>query len=237
MQAMAVGVISTSAPASESKSREPAKPNIDKNKSTNEPIQPQEVSDFAASPFKLNTAVGQVPVKTRLRMTVDTPVSAQKSKLGDEFSARVLDDFYLSGDFRKLIIPKSSWVRGRVTEVKKPRLLSRAGKLGVRLDTLVTPQGDYVPLDADLSFIPGVVNEEGLLDPQTGFSDKAMEPTSSLLDSTTGKVISIATVGVPVVGTLLGGSVIALFSHGDAASLYKGQELQIMVTRNVDLAL
>ncbi|MDD9898813.1 MAG: hypothetical protein OXU45_07430, partial [Candidatus Melainabacteria bacterium] len=159
------------------------------------------------------------------------------SLVGEDFRARVLDDFYLSGDFRKLIVPKDSWIRGKVSHIKKPRLLSRSGKLGIKLDTLVSPQGDYVPLDADLVFQTGVVNEQGLLDPQTGFSDKAIQPTAKLLDSKTGKVVSVATLGLPVAGTLLGGTVMALFSHGDDASVYEGQELQIMLTTDTNLSL
>lgn len=217
--------------------KEEIKETIDKAKLTNKPISPENVTSFAASPFKLKSATAQVPVETRLRIKVETPISARDSELGDEFRAKVVDDFYLSGDFRKLIVPKNTWIRGMVTDVKKPRLLSRSGKLGIRLDTLVTPLGDYVPLDASLSFMKGVVNEQGLLDPQTGFSDKAMEPTSALLDSTTGRAISIATLGVPVVGSLMGGSAIALFSKGDAAALDKGQELQIVLTRNTNVSL
>lgn len=217
--------------------REPKKSDFNKNKETNAPVTPSSVSDFAASPFKLASTVAQVPVKSRIRMVVDTSLSAHKSKLGDNFQARVLEDFYLTGDYRKLIIPKNSWIRGKVNFVKKPRLLSRAGKLEVKLDSLVTPQGDYVPLDADLTFLKGIVNKDGLLDPQTGYGDKALEPSKKLLGSSTGKTVSIATAGIPVAGTLLAGSVIALFSQGDEASLTKGQELQIMLTQNTDLAI
>jgi hypothetical protein len=206
-------------------------------KVTNLPDSPENVSDFAASPFKLNSTTAQVPVETRLRIEVETPLTAEKAIIGEQFKARVLNDFYLSGDFRKLIIPKNSWIRGKVSEVKKPRLLSRAGKLGIKLDSLVTPLGDYVPLNADLVFMEGVVNAQGLLDPQTGFSDKAMEPTQNLLSTDTGKIVSVATLGVPVIGTLIGGSAIALFSHGDSASVSAGQELQIVLTRNTDLAM
>lgn len=156
--------------------------------------------------------------------------------MGEDFRARVIDDFYLTGDFRKLIVPKDSWIRGRVSYVKKPRLLSRTGKLGIRLDTLVTPLGDYVPLDADLTFQKGVVNQIGLLDPQTGFTDKALKPTNNLLSSSTGKAVSVATLGLPVVGTMVGGTAIALFSRGDAAAVTEGQELQIVLTQSTNLA-
>jgi hypothetical protein len=217
--------------------KEDIKEDLDKAKLTNAPLSPENVTSFAASPFKLKSATAQVPVETRLRIKIEQPLSAKDSELGDEFKARVVEDFYLSGDFRKLIVPKDTWIRGTVSDVKKPRLLSRSGKLGVRLDTLVTPLGDYVPLDAELSFQKGVVNQQGLLDPQTNFGDKAIQPTEALLDSDAGKVISIATLGVPVVGTLMGGTVIALFSKGDSAELEKGQELQIILTQNTNVSL
>lgn len=204
---------------------------------TNDPVDFKNLSNFAAAPFKLNTATGQVPVQARLRIIVETPLTAKKSELGDDFKARVLEDFYLTGDYKKLIVPKSSWIRGKVSDLKRPRFLSKSGVLEISLDSLVTPQGDYVPLDARLTFVEGVVNKEGLLDPQTGFSNKAMDPTHALLSTKTGQVVSVATLGLPVAGSLLGGSVIALFSRGDSAAIDKGQELQIMITRNVDIAL
>jgi hypothetical protein len=222
--------------AQDLKVRAPFEYDLSKTQTTNEPIKPDTVEDFAAAPFKLQSSTALIPVETRLRIKVETPLSAQNSEVGEDFKARVLNDFYLTGDFRKLIVPKDSWIRGKVSYIKKPRLLSRSGKLGIRLDTLVTPLGDYVPLDANLSFQQGVVNQIGLLDPQTGFSDKAMEPTNSLLSSNTGKAVSIATLGVPVVGTMIGGSAIALFSRGDAAAVTEGQELQIVLTQNTNLA-
>ena len=204
---------------------------------TNQPSKPEAVSDFAASPFKLVSTAAKVPMKANLRLVVQETLSAKKSKLGDEFKAKVSQDFYLEGDFRKLIIPKDSWIRGKVSFVKKPGLISRSGKLGIKLDSLITPQADYVPLNADLIFAEGMVNEQGLLDPQTGFKDKAIQPTKKLLSSDTGKIASVATLGVPVMGTLVAGSVIALFSHGDSASVAKGQELQIVLTKDTNLSL
>jgi hypothetical protein len=218
------------------KVRAPINYDMNKSQTTNEPIAPSSVEDFAAAPFKLSSATALLPVETRLRIKVETPLSAQESEVGDDFSARVLKDFYLSGDFRKLIVPKDSWIRGKVSYVKKPRLLSRSGKLGIRLDTLVTPLGDYVALDANLTFQKGLVNQIGLLDPQTGFGDKALEPATNLLASDTGKAVSIATLGVPVVGAMIGGSAIALFSRGDEAAVLEGQELQIVLTQNLNLA-
>ncbi len=213
--------------------------NVDKEEHlTNTPVDFRDISDFAAAPFKLDTSTAQIPVTARLRIKVEDSISAKSADLGDDFKARVMEDFYLEEEnFKKLIVPKNSWIRGKVSYIKRPRFLSRSGKLEINLDMLMTPQGDYVPLDAKLSFVEGVVNEQGLLDPQTGFSDKAVEPTEALLSTNTGKAVSIATLGLPVAGSLIGGSVVALFSKGDSATVEKGQELQIIITKNIDLAM
>ena len=205
---------------------------------SNSPIDFKDISDFATAPFKLDASTEQIPVSARLRIEVEDSISAASAKLGDDFKAKVIEDFYYQKDnLKKLIVPKDSWIRGKVSFLKKPRFLSRSGKLEINLDTLVTPQGDYIPLDAKLSFVEGVVNEKGLLDPQTGFTDKAVEPTEALLSSNTGKAVSIATLGLPVAGSLIGGSVIALFSKGDSAAVVKGQELQILITKSIDIGI
>ncbi len=219
--------------------REPQNPEtkLEQSSDTNIPAEPTGVSDFAASPFKLGSVTAQIPTRTRLRMVVETAISAETAQIGDSFMAKVTEDYYIEGDYRKLIIPKNSWIRGKVSLVKRPRLLSRSGKLAIKLDSLVTPTGDYVPLDADLSFMPGIVNYQGVLDPQTDFKDKAIVPTQKLLSTDTGKVISVATAGIPVAGSLIAGSVVALFSHGDPASVTRGQELQIMITKDTDIGM
>ena len=121
--------------------------------------------------------------------------------------------------------------------MKKPGLISRSGKLGIKLDSLISPDADYVPLNANLVFMKGIVNQAGLLDPQTGFSDKAVEPTKNLLSTDAGKIASVATLGLPVMGTLIGGTVVALFSEGDSASCFRGQELQIMISKQTNVTL
>ena len=71
----------------------------------------------------------------------------------------------------------------------------------------------------------------------TNFGTKALEPTQMLLESQTGKVITVATLGSPVIGTLIGGSLVALFSEGDNISLYKGQELQVVLKTDIQLTV
>ncbi|GEM_PF-2014246 len=186
---------------------------------------------------RISATATTIPVNTRLRLIVDNFIDAKESMLGDYFKAHILEDFYIPTDPPQLIISKGSWVRGTISFLKKPGIFSMAGKIGLHLDQLTSPLGEVTPLDAELDLQQGIVNKQGLLDPMTNFGTKALEPTQMLLESQAGKVITVATLGSPVIGTLIGGSLIALFSRGDNVALYKGQELQVVLKTDIQLTV
>ncbi len=185
----------------------------------------------------ISASATSIPLDTRLRLGVDSPLDARISKLGEYFKAHIIEDFYIPSTPPQLVIPKGSWVRGHISFLKKPTVFSMAGKVGLHLDQLVTPVGEVIPLNAELDIQQGQVNGLGQLDPLTGFNTKALKPTQNLLDSTNGKVISVVALGSPVVGTLVAGSLIALFSQGDNITLTRGQELQIVLKKDIQLTI
>ena len=201
------------------------------------PYFPDIEHNIKTTQHKLSAKSTTIPVNTRLRLVVDNYIDATVSMLGDYFKAHVLEDFYVPTDPPQLVIPKGSWVRGRISFLKKPSIFSMAGKIGLHLDQLVSPFGEVTLLEAELDIQQGIVNAQGLLDPMTNFGTKALEPTQDLLDTTKGKIASVVTLGTPVVGTLVTGSLIALFSQGDNISLIKGQELQIVLKKDIQLNL
>ncbi|OGI19188.1 MAG: hypothetical protein A3B68_05715 [Candidatus Melainabacteria bacterium RIFCSPHIGHO2_02_FULL_34_12] len=188
---------------------------------------------------KISAVAALIPIDTRFRMVVDSPLDAKKSMLGDYFKAHVAEDFYLPTNPPQLIVPKGSWVRGKVSFLKRPSIFSMAGKIGLHLYQLTSPLGELTPLDAELNIQQGIVNKEGLLDPMTNFGTKALEPTQNLLESENpaARIVIIATLGTPAIGTLIGGSLIALFSQGDNITIPKGQELQIVLRKDIQLKL
>jgi hypothetical protein len=182
-----------------------------------------------------------LPQETRMKLIVEYPVSATSSQPGDIFEGHVKDDIFLG---RTLVLPRGSLVRGRITEVNKPRLLSRAGKIGLKLDQIVTPTGEVIPLDATLEFQKGTTNRAGQLDPGTNFGTRveASVRTVSGMNETgaaRGALVAanIATLGAPIVATAIGSSAIALFRSGDNISLSPGQELEILLTNALGLQL
>lgn len=217
------------------------------------PMEPKNVPDFAqdspsqAQPAHAGTALQAglesttLPVDTRLKLVLEYPLDARTSQPGDIFEAHVRDDLYLG---RSLLLPRGSLVRGRVVDVTKPRLISRAARVGLRLEQIVTPAGEVIPLDAALEFQKGVTNQRGELDPGTSFATRVESSVRTVTGlnatgSTRAGLIAanVATLGAPAVATLIGSSAIALFRSGDNVSLQPGQEIEILLTNALGLQL
>lgn len=220
------------------------------------PMDPKNVPDFAAGNPQTDgggTSTGTLlrsdlqsatlPVSTRLKLVVEYPIDAKTSKPGDIFEAHVKDDLYIG---RALILPRGSLVRGRAVEITKPRLLSRAAKIGLRLEQIITPTGDVIPLDAALEFSKGVTNKQGQLDPGTNLGTRVESSVRTVTGlnenqsgATKGALIAanVATLGAPAIATAIGSSAIALFRSGDNVSLQPGQELEILLTNDLGLQL
>lgn len=182
-----------------------------------------------------------LPVQTKLKLVVEQTIDARQSKPGDIFEGHCKEDLFVG---RSLLLPRGSLVRGRVVEVSKPRLISRAGKIGLRLEQIVTPTGEVIPLDAALEFQKGVTNTKGELDPGTNFGTRVGGGVKAVTGmnsqgATRGALVAanIATLGAPAVATLIGGSAIALFRSGDDISLTPGQEIEIMLTNELGVQL
>ncbi len=182
-----------------------------------------------------------LPTETRMKLVVEYPVSATTSLPGDLFEGHVKEDLFLG---RALILPRGSLVRGRISEVKKPGFISRAAKIGLKLDQIVTPTGEVIPLDATLEFAKGTTNRRGELDPGTGFGSRvggSVRTVAGLNEQGAARgalvAANVATLGAPIVATAIGSSAIALFRTGDNVSLNPGQELEILLTNDLGLQL
>lgn len=222
------------------------------------PMEPKNVPDYsslpvdAAVPAQRSSSSGTVlrsdlqsttvPVETRLKLIVEYAIDAKTSVPGDIFEAHVKDDIFYG---RALILPRGSLVRGRVVEITKPRLISRAAKIGLKLDQITTPTGDVIPLDAALEFQKGKTNKAGQLDPGTNFgtrvggSVRAVAGFDDKKGTANGALVAanVATLGAPIVATAIGSSAIALFKSGDNVSIRPGEELEILLTNDLGLQI
>jgi hypothetical protein len=222
-------------------------------------MEPKNVPDFAASQpgndggtringnggsgtaLRADLASTTLPVQTRLKLVLETSVDAKQSQPGDIFESHVKDDLFIGN---VLLLPKGSLIRGRVAEVTKPRLLSRAAKIGLKLEQIVTPQGEVIPLDAALEFQKGMTNTKGQLDPGTNFGTRVegnLRAVTGMNSTGTARgaliAANVATLGAPAIATAIGGSAIAIFKAGDNVSLAPGQEIEVQLTNDLGLQL
>lgn len=198
-------------------------------------------SDKSTTSLRAEAASTTLPTQTRMKLVLESRVDAKNSQPGDIFEAHVRDDLFVGSS---LLLPRGSLIRGRIASVNKPRIISRAGKIGLKLDQIVTPTGEVIPLDAALEFEKGKTNEKGQFDPGTNFGTRVGSGVRAVSGAnshgaTKGALVAanIATLGAPTIATAIGGSAIALFSSGDNVDLGPGQEIEIVLTDNLGLQI
>jgi hypothetical protein len=204
-------------------------------------INSSSTNSISATALRAEAASTTLPMQTRMKLVLESRVDAKTSKPGDLFEGHVRDDLFVGS---ALLLPRGSLIRGRISTVNKPRIISRAGKIGLRLDQIVTPTGEVIPLDAALEFEKGKTNGKGQLDPGTSFGTRVSSNVRAVSGASShgaakGALVAanIATLGAPTIATALGGSAIALFSSGDNVDLGPGQEIEIVLTDNLGLQL
>ena len=170
-----------------------------------------------------------IPLNTSLKLVVDNYIDVKTAMIGDYFKAHILEDFYIQTDPPQLILPKGSWVRGRISFLKRPNFFIKTGRIGLHLDQLVTPFGGALVLDAELDVQKGILTENGLLRPSV------IKPADTQILSSSTLTIPISNVGASLIDKLLAGKLYALFFQNDTTVLNKGQELQIVLQKNVQL--
>jgi len=93
-----------------------------------------------------------VPAGTVLPVVLNTYLSSKNTQVGDAFYADTTYPIWIQ---QRLIIPRGSIIKGTVTEVSKPGAIKGKGRISVRFDTILLPNGVERPLIADFRGIHG----------------------------------------------------------------------------------
>lgn len=103
-----------------------------------------------------------VPTGTKIPIIMDTAVDSDTSQEGDEFAARTSEDLSIDGT---TVVPAGSIIKGRIAQLNSPRALNRSGSVGLKFDTITTPDQRQIPICANLVARGGVVHaRRGLKD-------------------------------------------------------------------------
>lgn len=127
-----------------------------------------------------------VPLGTKIPIIMDTAVDSDTSQEGDEFSARTSEDLTIDGS---TVVPAGSIIKGRIAQLNGPRALNRSGSVGLKFDTITTPDNRQIPLVANIVARGGVVHA------RRGMKDVALDFGTVSLPVLAGLVIGVAAGG------------------------------------------
>lgn len=197
----------------------------------------ESLPDFPASLKGTNKILESgniIPIDARLRLSIDSFINAKTANIGDYFKAHVLEDFYIPTNPPKLVLPKGTWLRGRISSLKRPNIFRRSGKINIHLYQVVTPLSEVATVNAELDIQKGIINAQGLLDPISNYDvTRTLGPSESIPGFNSGVTIRVTSFGIPFVNELLSGSLAALFLQEEDNVLSRGQELQIVLRKDL----
>lgn len=185
-----------------------------------------------------------VPTGTKIPIIMDTAVDSDTSQEGDEFSARTSEDLTIDGS---TVVPAGSIIKGRIAQLNAPRMLNRSGSVGLKFDTVTTPDDRQIPIVANLVARGGVVHA------RRGLKDIAFDTGAVTLPTVAGLGIgalaggsgnssssSIGRGGGAMIGAAVGiavGVAILCSKKGKKVEVKPGDELKIELAEELRMPL
>jgi type IV secretion system protein VirB10 len=180
-----------------------------------------------------------VPTGTRLPLVLHNSISTRSAKPGDPVYLEVLFPILIDG---KIVIPAGSYVQGEVTEAKRPGRVKGRAELGIRINTMILPNGYSVDFRA-FPIVAGTggneeADSEGRIKGDTDkTSDVITVGTTASIGTGVGAAIGRSGKG-SAIGAGIGaatGLAAVLLSRGPEAELPRGTTLDVELDRNVTL--
>jgi len=177
----------------------------------------------------VNKISPETAIDSRLRISLDTPINTKVSKVGDYFKAHVLEDFYVPFETPILIVPKGSWVRGRISFIKRPTLFIMSATVNLKIYQLVTPYGEVSTLNTEVGLQKGFLNSDGVVVP---FDQNEKNILPQPLDET----VTVNKIDSKLISSLISGTLRALTVQNEDYIYNTGQELQILLKKKLKVS-
>ena len=184
-----------------------------------------------------NGQIITVPSGTRLGVTLENGISTRSAKPGDSVYFRTSFPVTINN---KVIIPVGSYLRGEVTDSKRPGHVKGKGELRIRLNTLILPNGYTVDLNAEPHSTDAggtKTDSEGKI---TGPGGKGKDAETVATTTVTGAGIGAIAAGGKGAGIGAGiggvaGLAAVLLSRGPEAQLPRGSSMDLVLERDLQL--
>lgn len=194
----------------------------------------------AATPAPRAAGNGQtitVPSGTRIGVVLENGISTYSAKPGDSVYFRTSFPITINN---KVVVPVGSYLRGEVTDSKRPGRVKGKGELRIRLNTLIFPNGYTVDLNAEPHSTDGgktKTDSEGKI---TGPGGKGKDVETVAATTVTGAGIGAIAGGGKGAGIGAGiggvaGLAAVLLSRGPEAQLPRGSSMDLVLERDLQL--
>ena len=208
---------------------------------------------FAAHQLYADIEGINIPYGTKFELTMAENITTKTVAQGDMFQAYLKQDIYVNN---KLVIPSKTIFRGRVSDVKYSRALSRPAVLYLQLDHLVTKNGAQLPINAGIaSKFEYILKSDGAITTNGNYFRAVARDTKKA-----GKIVSrtvkwgatsgdelfkgakyifvpVAALGgsIACVGSTVYNTVADLFRHGDEIIIKKGTDFDIILLSTLEI--
>jgi type IV secretion system protein VirB10 len=179
-----------------------------------------------------------IPSGTRVGVTLENGISTNSAKPGDSVYFRTSFPVTMNN---KVVIPVGSYLRGEVTDAKRPGRVKGKGELRIRLNSLILPNGYTVDLNAEPHSTDGSsgtkTDSEGKI---TGPGGKGKDVQTVAATTVTGAGIGAIAGGGKGAGIGAGiggvaGLAAVLLSRGPDAQLPRGSSMDLVLERDLEL--
>jgi len=179
-----------------------------------------------------------VPSGTHIGVVLENGISTSSAKPGDSVYFRT--SFPITQD-NKVVVPVGSYLRGEVTEAKRPGHVKGKGQLRIRLVTMIFPNGYTVDLNAEPHSTDGSsgtkTDNEGKI---TGPGGKGKDAQTIATTTAAGAGIGAiadggkgAGIGAGIGG--IAGLAAVLLTRGPEAQLPRGSSMDLILERDLRL--
>ncbi len=191
-----------------------------------------------ASRPAVNGQIITVPSGTRVGVILENGISTNSAKPGDSVYFRTSFPITMNN---KIVVPVGSYLRGEVTDAKRPGRVKGKGELRIRLNTLILPDGYTVDLNAEPRSTDGgsgtKTDSEGKI---TGPGGKGKDAETIATTTAAGAGIGAIAAGAKGAGIGAGiggvaGLAAVLLSRGPEAQLPRGSSMDLVLEHDLQL--
>jgi hypothetical protein len=172
-----------------------------------------------------------VPEGTLISISLTEYLNTKSSQVNDRFYAETVYPVWIQ---QRQVIPRGSMIRGTVTEVVRPGKVKGKGKLALRIDDILLPNGVNRPLVAVFEGLhgPGEEKLERKTESVEGGGNGGADVGTVANPAATGAIIGAVTGGGKGAGIGAGvgaaaGLATVLFSRGSDLVLYPGTRFDL----------